>query len=636
MAYVVIENGALQGQKYDIAETLILGRHSTCDVILRTPGISRKHCRLFSMHNKFFIEDLQSRNGTYLNGESITKNELTDNDIINISNYIVRFVSPPEERSKSSSVIIEDDVGKHYDKAMSMESIDPSSGIGPADESELIEGSSQAMQMVIDLRKRLDNLFQVTNALSSTTDEEELFQQILGCLLKVFPQAYRALLITGNTIDVIEVKLLRYQNPDQKKKSAVKISRSVISDVLNKREALLIGDMSQDEQFGTAVSIIAQNICSIMCVPLISQGELYGILQIENVSVTNPFTEKDLNDIAGVSKQAALFMRNAKLAKDFAQEATRTSQLQRFFSPAVAKEVMNNKLKLGGELRQGCTMFCDIVGFTSRSEKNSAEEIIKQLNQYFGVMVGIILSEKGTIDKFGGDAIMAIWGAPVAVENDAAHAMSCTLQMQNAIVRFNQDLAAENSDPVAMGIGIHAGEFIAGNIGSKDRMEYTVIGDDVNIAARVEAQALGNMVMASKALVAKIGQQKILGCSFNPISLKGKSEVFELTCIRGMETDEGPLLSIPVKINDQSGKITFYSNTTEKYKFVGGQNLSMGQASLKLDTPEWKDDTEYPIILTANSEGIFYDFIFDQEPPYINEMFEKGIIDTQKNIDWKR
>ncbi len=642
MAYIVIENGALQGQKYEVDGDLVIGRHSSCTVVLRSPGISRRHCKISRTNGKYMIEDLNSRNGSYINGQPVKNNKLANNDLINLSNYIVRFLAPEQKEAVKQSVVFEDDEAKKYSKAMSMDSpfsTDLASAIGPGSVGDigisLAAPGDETDQLVNDLQKRIDNLYQVTYALSSTTDEDELFDTILECLLTVFPQAHRALLLTGDKIDTVEVKIVRYRDP-KKKQGAIKVSKSIVQDVLNRREALLVSDTAADEQFGTAVSIIAQNICSIIVAPLISQGEIYGILQVENINIINPFTAKDLNDLVGVAVQSALFMRNSKLARDVLLEGNRRAQLQRFFSPAVANEVMNGKVQLGGELKTGCTMFCDIVGFTARSEKNSAEEIIKQLNQYFGIMVGIILAEKGTIDKFGGDAIMAIWGAPIAVENDTGHSLSCSLQMQNAIVRFNRELEEQGSDPVEMGIGIHAGEFVAGNIGSQDRMEYTVIGDDVNIAARIESKALGNMVMGSESLVTKNSKLRILGSAFNPIPLKGKAEPLPIFSIRGMKTGEGYLVSIPAYINDQFGKITFCTTDTKKFKFVGSGHLEMGEASLKLDTIEMVDEKLYPIELTANSEGIFYDFEFKEMPPYLEKMLKIGIIETGEDISWNR
>jgi hypothetical protein len=208
--------------------------------------------------------------------------------------------------------------------------------------------------------------------------------------------------------------------------------------------------------------------------------------------------------------------------------------------------------------------------------------------------------------------------------------------MQNAIVRFNQELQSQGSDPVAMGIGLHAGSFIAGNIGSHDRMEYTIIGDDVNIAARVETMAMGHMLMGSESVIRKNPLLKILGLKFNPIRFKGKTDAFSLTSIRGMKTDEGYLLSIPVKINQIGGKITFCADDISKFKFVGGAGLNIGSANLQFDGPDFSDQNNYPVVITQSNEEIFYDFVFDDFPPILKAVFEKGVVETNRDISWHR
>jgi adenylate cyclase len=188
------------------------------------------------------------------------------------------------------------------------------------------------------------------------------------------------------------------------------------------------------------------------------------------------------------------------------------------------------------------------------SEKVTAVELVERLNQYFEVMVKIILQEQGTIDKFGGDAILSVWGAPEAIVNDSVFAIRAALNMQNAIVGFNQILESRGATPLAMGIGIHSGKFIAGNIGSKDRMEYTIIGDDVNTAKRVETTADGHMLMVSEAALAN-HLDMFIGNTFNPILVKGKSLPLSLTNIRGMKNGDNYLLTLPCDFDSQFGKI---------------------------------------------------------------------------------
>ena len=297
---------------------------------------------------------------------------------------------------------------------------------------------------------------------------------------------------------------------------------------------------------------------------------------------------------------------------------------------------MNEEVQLGGELRDGCVMFCDIVGFTSLSEKVGAREVIKCLNEYFGVMVGIILDEQGTVDKFGGDAIMAVWGAPLAIEGDTGHALACALRMQNAIIAFNRNIVDHGAQPFVMGVGLHSGEFIAGNIGSEDRMEYTILGDHVNIAKRVESKATGNMLMVSDSFLQRNQGLQVWGAGFNPIRLKGKSEEYSLLCIRGIQDDGQFLLSIPCFIDGEFGKICAADAECRNFLFeTAKEELSAGPAEFRLDTTEWPDDRTWAIELTDVSCQPCT-FTFETMPDYIAAMRDTGIVQTGRDIDWKR
>ena len=488
----------------------------------------------------------------------------------------------------------------------------------------------------IELQKRLDIFYQVAQALTSTAEDKELLHEVIECLFTVFPQADRAFVMTGQHLDDMQISDVKTRDEKRESIGEITISRTVLEDVLTKREALLVADMGSDVHYGQAVSIIAQEINSVMCVPMICQDEIFGVVQIENCSISDPFEGKDLNLLVGIAVQAALFLRNAKLMRDVAVEANRRSQLQRFFSPAVAQQVMNEDVQLGGELRDGCVMFCDIVGFTSLSEKVGAREVIKCLNEYFGVMVGIILDEQGTVDKFGGDAIMAVWGAPLAIEGDTGHALACALRMQNAIIAFNRNIVDHGAQPFVMGVGLHSGEFIAGNIGSKDRMEYTIIGDHVNIAKRVESKAAGNMLMVSESFLQRNRGLHVWGAGFNPIRLKGKSEEYSLLCVRGIQDDDQFLLSIPGFIDGKFGKICAADADCRNFFFeTAEEEMSTGPAEFRLETTEWLDDRTWTIELTDVSCQL-YTFTFETVPDYIAAMRDTGIVQTGRDIDWKR
>jgi adenylate cyclase len=158
----------------------------------------------------------------------------------------------------------------------------------------------------------------------------------------------------------------------------------------------------------------------------------------------------------------------------------------RYMSPEVAEQVLHSEIKLGGETREVTLLMSDIRDFTGRSETMTPEQLITFLNRYFQIMVGCVIDHRGIVDKFMGDAILAVFGAPIVHEGHATEAALAALDMRAQLKMLNQDLIGEGYPPLRIGVGINTGEVVTGNLGSEARMEYTVIGDAVNATQRIE------------------------------------------------------------------------------------------------------------------------------------------------------
>ncbi|TAK66775.1 MAG: adenylate/guanylate cyclase domain-containing protein [Bacteroidetes bacterium] len=208
------------------------------------------------------------------------------------------------------------------------------------------------------------------------------------------------------------------------------------------------------------------------------------------------------------------------------------------FSKYIPKEIVDQLLnktirpRLEGELRNVTVLFSDIRGFTKMTEQLGAEQIVSILNRYFTTMTDVIISVEGMIDKFAGDEIMVVFGTPIAHDDDPIRAVNAGLAMQQSLEQLNREFEREGKEKIAIGIGINSGMAIAGNIGSEKRLNYSVIGDDVNLASRLVSLAKGGEIIISEATYEKVKQHFICE-ALEEIQVKGKSRPVQTYRVRG-------------------------------------------------------------------------------------------------------
>jgi adenylate cyclase len=202
-----------------------------------------------------------------------------------------------------------------------------------------------------------------------------------------------------------------------------------------------------------------------------------------------------------------------------------TNILGQYISPEVARKVLEQKdgVALKGERRECAVMFTDIRGFTAISENAPPEKIVADLNEYFTLMVDLVVKYEGTLDKFIGDAIMAVWGAPIPFEDKEFRAVKAALEMQHALGQLNKVRIDKNLVPLTMGVGLNSGVVVSGNLGSDKRTDYTVIGEEVNLASRLCSKAAPGQVLISEGMYRKL-KGLVVVRALEPISLKGFSE----------------------------------------------------------------------------------------------------------------
>lgn len=260
---------------------------------------------------------------------------------------------------------------------------------------------------------------------------------------------------------------------------------------------------------------------SVLVLPLTVKDRAAGVLEVRRPR----FEPRDRSVLESVATQLSISLENARLYRQL------DSLFRQYMSPSVATTLLADpgQAGLGGAIAEVTVLFADLRGFTSFSERSSPEEIVAMLNRYFGIAVPLVLEQGGTVDKFVGDALMAVWGAPVRQPDHALRGARAALAVQRAI----DEAAREGPDWPRFRIGLNSGPALVGNIGSAELRNYTVIGDTVNLASRLETAARPGQVVIgpdTHQAIRELADAEPLG----PIAVKGKERPVEAHLLLGL------------------------------------------------------------------------------------------------------
>ncbi len=577
-------------QERDLAAVNSLGRHPNNSIQLLDRIVSKEHCIVELRGNRWVLRDLGSLNGTYVNDQRVVgESFLSHGDQISLGNTRAVFQDAPSPQATLPAAAAQaPTMQPPYPQPLpqppqpplgmgplpSVPRFAPSAPLGAPPRAPVTAGGGQgvplsgptgpmplqavrnvtiggammeshvrtkiaaemqqflperSLQDVEVLRRDYEKLrisYELQRAIGAELDLDRLLEKILE-------RSFDLLSADRGVILLFEEGELRPRCSRAKRAGPEEFvaSRAVVGQVVKEKVAVLSSDAKVDPRFSESKSIIMTGIRSSMAVPLLHKSELLGVMMVDSQN-PNAFGEKDLQLFTNIANQAALFIANAALARRIEQEALARARFQRLLSPAIAELVVSGKVevKQGGEPRATTMLFTDIRGFTSRSETMRAEDIVHMLNDYFERMVEIVFRFEGTLDKFVGDEIMALFGAPVSGDNDPLRAVQCALAMLDELRRFNADREEKGLPSFEIGVGINTGEVVAGYIGSSKAMQYTVIGAPVNLAARLCSAAKGMQILLSEhtwSLVSAAFETNEL----EPISPKGIAQpvrVFEV------------------------------------------------------------------------------------------------------------
>ena len=498
MARLVINDDTGKTQIFELSTpTISIGRAEVNDLVLNHPSISRYHARISVLPGgTVLVNDLGSLNGTYVNSQKIQEANLKAGDCINAGVYELRYEVGPATRLRiQTGRTVPGHVAELIDPQDLTSSLRPAPSAAPVEDVAIGD-------RVRDLEKEnhlLKLLLGVGKTLSAAHTSDETLEQVMKLIFQMENVERGFVMLRDEKKGFLPAVLLYKDDKLRKQSRGVALSRTMIDRVMEEKLPSLIHDVAQDDRFRASESLRLSGVQSAMCAPLLYRDQVLGLFYVDCLSKVWGFTQEELGIFSVVAAEAAISLASAQSHQELAKRLMEKKALERFLDSAAVEKMLANpdQISLGGENQKATILFSDLRGFTQLSEKMEPADVVELLNECFTEMTDLVFEKSGTLDKYTGDGLMVVFGAPLARPDDAQRAVETAIAMQIALQRLNEHWEKTGRQPLRMGIGINTGMVTAGNIGSTKRMDYTVIGDSVNLASRLCANALPGQVLIS-------------------------------------------------------------------------------------------------------------------------------------------
>jgi adenylate cyclase len=524
----------ITGQKSEfelvLDETRIGRAAGRNEIVLNDERVSRQHATIRRSDQTYLLNDLDSANGTFVNGLRINERLLSNHDTISIGNFALVYEEQDTLPSFSfdnvqiGEVVLRDP--ERITQSNPKDSVAPDTPIP----------QTSLREEVVTLRKKaetLSRLYELSRVLTSVFSLKDIFKKVSEMIFRTTrADRFVVLLKTALPGDLAPFAT-EFRNPTASLHAeTISISQTVLDRVVSERVALLSYDAQTDDRLKQSHSIVMQHVRSVMCAPLLGKDGVLGAIYVDSQRLMQVFTPDDLDMLNAIAAQTSMAVDNAMTHDQLVKEALARAAYGRFMPRHVVEQILASPeaLSLGGVNQTVTVLFSDIRGFTTISESLPPETVVRMLNEFFSDMTPIVFGHRGLLDKYIGDAVMAIFGAPYPSDDSAISAVAAAVAMQRKMLMLNEELRAAGLPQLAMGIGINTGTVTVGYIGSEQRTDYTVIGDTVNAASRLEGEAKAWQILISAATLEAVGDAFRVNL-VGEMPLKGKTlavQVYEV------------------------------------------------------------------------------------------------------------
>lgn len=497
MPRLIANPGRRDEQVYELeAGRASIGRGRDAVVRINNKSLSRQHATLeIAEDGVAELRDVGSKNGTYVEGARIDEaREIRDGQHFSCGDVVFLYSTAEWSVPEPDSIL--EEISVEATRALVNDLL--------REGRKRKRPPGRETRLPTSAQGRLQVLLEVARLLSSPEPIDKQLEKILDLVFSILDVDRVAILLvdpkTGEFGEP-EVESWRGGEPPE---GAESYSQHILEYVRERKVAALFSDAAADPRLFGADSVQVHSVRSSMCAPMTAQDRFIGALYVDNLTVPAVFNGDDLELLSAFAAQAAIAIDNARLYARLQNEAVQRNTLLRFFSPATIKQLMKSPELTAQAIETEVTaLFCDISDFTALSARMHPRDVVALLNRYFPVMTEIVFRHEGTLEKYIGDALLAVWGAPFRRDDDATRAVQAAIEMQRAARSFQ---ARTGFPPLHIHIGINSGPVAAGNIGSDHYLQYATIGDATNLASRLCTVAKADEIAIGVPTLQRLGE----------------------------------------------------------------------------------------------------------------------------------
>lgn len=523
MPRLILQPGTDDERSIELAPdaTTTIGRSSENDVALGHWSLSRTHAAIAIDGDGIMLRDMGSTNGTFLGNERIEERALLPGDTFRCGQVEFRLDASGDEEVPGPSLVhdLADDLTRRPLGAGVLDDADaPLSAL-------LLETSLSDQRD----REKLQVLLKVSQTLSSPATLDHVLETILELASQVIDFDRSAILLVDAGEERLRPRIVRTRDGRIGLDEEVGglYSETIARYVIDRSVAAVFTDAAGDARFEEAPSVLEQRMHACMCAPLKPKDDTLGVLYVDNLSAVGHYGGEDLEFLTAFANQAAVAIQNALLFEQLEREAVKRSHLQRFFPPTVVASLEQDDRVDSGPIETEVTaLFADISGFTRMASGMAPSEVVAMLNDYFPVMAEAVFRQEGTLEKYIGDALLAVWGAPYRRDDDADRALRAAVEMQAAIEQLNRQW--EGRFAIQIHIGLCSGPVAAGNIGTDRYLQYATIGSTTNLASRICGVAEAGEIVIDESCRRRLDLESWQLEPIPPATVKGHSEPLTL------------------------------------------------------------------------------------------------------------